>query len=154
MQMLADFKLEAKTGIAVPDEYRLIEGEGFREITEPVEGFWQIMGKVHLARGHNISRPICGWVSLKEDQEAVLLEAVEQYALATAYFLRYSSHLGLHKETFEAIYDRLKRASIERLEKVEEQVLEIASRFKVDLSPLVTELDETLGLKAPLLFED
>jgi len=140
-----------KAEALVPDEYRLVEGGGFREITEPVEGFWQIMGKVHLARGHNISRPIRGLESLTEEQEAVLLKAVEQYALATAYFLQYSPHLELHKETFEAVYDRLKRSGIERLEKAEKQVLVVADRFKVDLGPLLAEIDETLGLKAPTL---
>jgi len=137
----------------VPTEYLLVEGQGFRDVSEPIEGFWQIMGKIHLARGHNISAPIRGLESLTDEQESVLLDAVEQYALAMAYFLKYSTHLRLHREAFRAVYERLKKYGIRRLEKAEECVLAVADRFKVDLSPLVAEIDETLGLKAPSISE-
>ena len=138
-----------KAEALVPTEYRLVEGQGFRDISEPVEGFWQLMGKIHIARGHNISAPIRGLESLTDEQESMLLDAVEQYALAVAYFLKYSPHLRLHREAFRAVYERLKKYRLERLEKAEKRVLEVANRFKVDLSPLVAEIEEALGLKAP-----
>ena len=138
-----------KAEALVPTEYRLVEGQGFKHVSEPVESFWQIMGKIHLARGHNISHPIRGLEEyLTEEQESVLLDAVEQYALAIAYFLKYSTHVRLHREAFRAVYERLKRYRLERLERAEKRVLAIANRFKVDLSPLVADIDEMLGLKA------
>ena len=142
-----------KAEALVPKEYRLVEGQGFPEVKKPVEGFWQVMGKVCLARGHNVCAPVRGLEALTEEQEAVLLDAVEQYALAVAYFLQYSPHLRLHREAFGAIYESLKKYGIPRLEKAREGVSAVAERYRVDLSPLLAEIDEMLGLKAPVIPE-
>ncbi len=141
----------SKAEALVPPEYRLVEGQGFKDIDEPVEGFWQMMGKICLARGDIVCAPVHGLEHLSNEQEFVLLEGVEQYALAIAYFLKYSSNLVLHKEAFDAFYGRLKKRRIERLKKARERVLAVSGRFKVNLDPLVAEIDEALGLKAPTI---
>jgi tetratricopeptide (TPR) repeat protein len=134
----------------VPGEYRLVEGQGFREVEGPVEGFWQVMGKVCLARGRIVFAPLRGLEGpLSDEQMTALLDAVEQYALAVAYFLQYSRELRLHQGAFGAIYESLKRYGIPRLEKAREQVSSVAERYAVDLDPLLTTIDGLLGLKAP-----
>jgi len=144
----ANKRLQQAQGL-VPEEYRLVEGQGFPEVEHPVEGLWQVMGKVYLARGHNIVAPVRELDKLNEEQEATLLDGIEQYALAVAYFLRYSPHLRLHRKALSAVYESLKRRGIHRLEKARERVSAVAERYRVDLSPLLADIDETLGLKAP-----
>lgn len=131
----------------VPSEYLIREGLGFQEIKEPVEGFWQILGKVCMTRGDNTAAPVLGLDSLSEDQENLLLDAVWHYALAVAYFLRYSPGVKQHQGAFKAIYRALKRYGIPRLTKARQRVADVEERYRVDLSPLLEEMDKMLGLE-------
>jgi len=149
----------AQAEALIPAEYRLVAGTGFQSLALPVEGFWQVLGKIYLLKGHNVIAPIEADRPLDEHQEKLLLDGVEHYALAMAYFLKYSERLELHEGTLKTIYGSLKRCGLARLEKAVERVKVVAELYQVDLSPLLNEIGRPARLMGflPLkcrLFED
>ncbi len=133
----------------IPSEYHLTLGYGFTKIVEPIAGFWSMLGKLRLQRAKLTLRPVPDLTTLTEEEEDILLEAMEQYALAIAYFWQFSKARRLHEETISEIYRLLKVYKLERLQKVRERVTKVAAEYHVDVSILLKEIDETLALKDP-----
>jgi tetratricopeptide (TPR) repeat protein len=131
----------------VPQEYRLVAGEGFPEITDPVDGYWRVLGKYHLQRG------IWAYREAEQAQEparkdSLLDETVRHFALAIAYFQKFSPAIAQVVSTQHAMYRRFTTLELERLDRLRQKVEEVAQDYNVDLGYLLDTLDDTLG--APL----
>lgn len=161
---------EAETKIkeaesVIPTDYHLIEGCGFKSITEPIIQFWSLLGRLELHRARiemlrtfailpHIPKSSPPSATLKDvsqslsDEERLigLKKAVSHYAKALAYFLHFSYRRSIHEPTFREIYNVLKDRSLAVLQEVRSVVQEEESRYKIDLSPLLTQIDTVLGV--------
>lgn len=151
-QAYADWgKLEEAKGYlqqiyrTVPEEYRLVEGQGFREFSDPVDGYWLILGKYYLQRGIWVYRMAESAPDAQEKDE-LLDEAVDYFARALAYFRRFSPAQAALDITTRAMYRRFRSLNLSRLKHLREKVEGIAKRYKVDLSRLIETLDDALGI--------
>lgn len=73
----------------VPDEFRLVPGQGFDSNQQPGETTWLVQGKVHLKRGLWILRQLRLNENAVDGQEAMLDHAIEHFALAVVYFQQF-----------------------------------------------------------------
>ena len=133
-----------KISRAVPEEYRLVEGIGFRKLPDPVDGYWLVLGKYYLQRGI--------WTYNQADQSTTpqekdrfLDEAAHHFALAMAYFQKFSPDLAHVNLTSRAMYRRFRTLKLERLEHLRREVQDVARKYRVNLSRLLNTLDDALG---------
>jgi len=133
-----------KISRAVPEEYRLVEGIGFRKLPDPVDGYWLVLGKYYLQRGI--------WTYNQADQSTTpqekdrfLDEAAHHFALAMAYFQKFSPDLAHVNLTSRAMYRRFRTLKLERLEHLRREVQDVARKYRVNLSRLLDTMDDALG---------
>jgi tetratricopeptide (TPR) repeat protein len=135
----------------IPFEYHLVSGQGFPPIEDPVEAMWQMLGKIHLARGHQELVPFSNRKDMTDEHLAALLAATKHYTLAMIYLLQFAPNPDAHRDATNAIYRRLKVYGLPRLRLVRQQVEEIAAEYRADVSPLLQMIDDVLGLQSQLL---
>ena len=130
---------------SVPKEYKLAVGQGFGKILLPVDGYWLVMGKYHLQQAiwSFAKTERAKMTSIEKDR--LLIDAVRNFALATAYFQRFSPQHPYMDVTMRAMYKRFKTLNIDRLEKLRREVQSVARQYRVKLDTLVKTLDDTLG---------
>ncbi|MBN1286796.1 MAG: ATP-binding protein [Anaerolineae bacterium] len=71
----------------VPDEYRLVEGQGFRQIEEPQLVYWASLGKIYQRLGiETVKKAQEIGSEATEEYGALLDQAAREFAFAYAYF--------------------------------------------------------------------
>lgn len=134
----------------IPEEYRLVEGQGFMPIKEPVEEFWSMLGKLEIQQARIVLAGVGH--ELQNITQERLLAAMPHYAKSVAYFLRFSADYSRHKTTIKEIYDYLKSLEIAQLQEVRDVVVGVEQAYQVDLQHLLEDIDETLALAPQLTF--
>jgi len=151
---------------SIPDEYKLpcdgseeSEVAGFQEISEPVEEYWLALGKLHLQKaiwafrrtGREDFKPLEALIPFDEceglDTDALLQKAARHYALAFAYFTKYSPKHPRNKVTSKSFYRRISPLKRERLERIREIIEGVHNEYGVDLTDLVEVVDDVLGME-------
>jgi tetratricopeptide (TPR) repeat protein len=135
-----------KVRAKIPEEYELT-GQGFREIADPVEGWWLALGKLHLGYGVRAMRKATEREVSPEKKDRLLDEATDHYARAVVYLQQYSTNPHVLSVTFKSIYRRLKTVRTDRLKRLRRRIADFAQEHKVDLDGLLGLLDATLGLE-------
>jgi tetratricopeptide (TPR) repeat protein len=79
----------------VPEEYYIRKQQGFPDLTEPVEGFWLMLGKIHLLCGH------------LNAEIGSLEPSLHQYVLALSYLDKYSPTVPASQRAQSEIRQRL-----------------------------------------------
>jgi tetratricopeptide (TPR) repeat protein len=132
---------------AISSVYKIKEGSGVQEIPSEgcVEEFWWQMGKVEMLHGHMVydrESNSDGGISRQ-----VLAQAMRHYALAAAYFERYSEWAVEMRVTSERLYDNFRRCRRDDLQHLRAEVLpSVASAYHLDASRLQGFFKDTLGL--------
>jgi hypothetical protein len=132
----------------IPKEYELTR-QGFREIADPVEGWWLALGKLHLGYGVRAMRKATEREMSSEEKDRLLDEATDHYARAVVYLQQYSTDPHVLSVTFKSIYRRLKAVRTDRLKRLRKRIADFAQEHEVDLDGLLGLLDATLGLEPP-----
>jgi tetratricopeptide (TPR) repeat protein len=137
-----------KVRTKIPEEYELTR-QGFREIADPVEGWWLALGKLHLGYGVRTMRKATEQAVSLEEKDRLLDEATDHYARAIAYLQQYSTDPHVLRVTFKSIYRHLKSVRADRLKRLQRRIADFAQEHEVDLDRLFGLLDATLGLGPP-----
>lgn len=131
----------------IPSGYKVEGDAGPRDVPkEPyVEEFWRQMGKIEMLRGHAAyHRGLWGEGGVTRE---ALGQAMHHYALAAAYFGRYSDWAGEMQSASARLYDNFRRCRRDDLEYLRDQVLKSAAETHcLDYSRLVASFEDTLGL--------
>jgi tetratricopeptide (TPR) repeat protein len=133
---------------AVPEEYKLREGEVKKEIPEEkcVEAFWLQMGKIELFQG-NLAFDVGTDGGTRPATLEVLEEAARHYLLSAAYFEKFSARAVGLRATFRQMYDRFKYCPFDELQYLREKALPaVADRYAIDISRLGSFFEDTIGL--------
>jgi tetratricopeptide (TPR) repeat protein len=138
-----------KVRTKIPEEYALTR-QGFREIADPVEGWWLALGKLHLGYGVRTMRKATEREVPPGEKDRLLDEATDHYARAVIYLQQYSTGPHVLSVTFKSIYRRLKTVRTDRLERLRKRIADFAQEHEVDLDGLLGLLDATLGLEPPM----
>lgn len=131
-----------------PPEYQISPG-GFRDVPDPIEGWWLALGKIHLGYGVRAMKVAIQHGVASDEKDRLLDEATDHYALAIAYYQRYSPKAHELNTTFKSIHRRLKTVRADRLQRLRERIADFGETYKVDMSRLLEPLDATLGLEPP-----
>jgi len=130
----------------VPAEYLIQEGKGMPTIPGAVSGFWEILGKNSLVRGHIFFARGVGESDPAKKREWYQ-KAVEQYVLAGAYFGRYSSEAPELGDAFRGVYERLKERSVEWLTDLQRYAVEVEGRYAIRPTRIQDVFTRALGIK-------
>jgi tetratricopeptide (TPR) repeat protein len=133
----------------IPGEYELTE-RGFRDIPDPVEGWWLALGKLHLGYGVRAMKEATEREASPAEKDRLLDEATDHYARAVAYLQQYSTDPRVLSATFKSIYRRLRTVRADRLERLRRRVARFAQEHAIDLTGLLGLLNATLGLGPPV----
>ena len=129
---------------AVPGEYRLVEGIGFRKLSSPVDGYWLVLGKYYLQRGI-WARKEADRSQTPKEEDQLLDESARHFALAMAYFQRFSPEQTLVHVTSRTMYQHFRTLKTLQLERLRREVQNVARQYRVSLSRLLATLDDTIG---------
>ncbi len=130
----------------VPDDYKLgFDGKGFKPIDEPVDVYWQMMGKSHLQEGIWAYRPVEQGVVVGAEKGEAIKAATRQFAIAIAYFQQFSPEAAYLQVTYKALYKRFKELKLERLEQATDKVEDVAKELGVELNIFIDYLKNMLG---------
>ncbi|GAB4535001.1 MAG: hypothetical protein Kow0063_18750 [Anaerolineae bacterium] len=130
---------------AVPEEYQLVKGRGFQKLSNPVDGYWLVLGKYHLQRGI-WARKAAERGDTPQDKDRHLDVSARHFALAMAYFQKFSPEQTYVYVTSRTVYQHFRDLKPQRLERLRREVRNVAREYRVNLSRLLDTLDDTLGL--------
>ena len=132
---------------AVPDAYRLVEGQGFQELPNPVDGYWLVLGKYHLQRGV-WARKAADRGRTPQEKDRLLDVSARHFALALAYFQQFSPEQTYVHIISRTMYQHFKTLGTQRLERLRDEVKQVGRQYGVDISRLLDTLDDTIGIPA------
>jgi len=131
----------------VEPEYYIREDSGLPQIEEPVQGYWLMLGKTSLLRGHiSLARSEMQDAKGETDTSRYQEEAIHHYVLATCYFLAYSPRAPGLDTILYSIYGHLRRLSVSRLYILREHAVRIANIYSIDATRFLEMFDSTLGV--------
>lgn len=130
---------------SVPEEYKLVTGQGFLDEVQRGDAYLLVLGKGHLQRGIWAFRHLEYRELSDEEQRAQAEEGIRHFALATAYFHQYSPDAFALRQSLYAFAGRLAnvRFSSERARSIVE---EVENQFNLELAPLSRTIDEVMGI--------
>lgn len=140
---------------AIDPRFRPQEGKGFKDIPEPLDSFWQLLGKIYFLQAQ-MSFSWAGSLTetLHGDQKMVnIREGVLYFVQAVACFERYARVVSFSqspkmKQTKITIYHQLKTYKDSRLREILNMIEETAVQYKVSeqLDSMIQYLERTLGV--------
>ncbi|MGB8648471.1 MAG: hypothetical protein WCF84_24760 [Anaerolineae bacterium] len=139
----------------IDSRYKIREGVGLEDIpvSESVEEFWHMLGKIELERGNLVFDRFTAQADPTADvQRQTLEEAVTHYAFAGEYFHKYSERNLRFEATLKQIYMRVKRAHLQDLEFIQNELLpRVARQYNINPSTMAEFFEDTLGLASQLV---
>lgn len=129
----------------VPQEFRLVSGEGFRQAPEAGEAYWLSLGKASLWRGIWAFRDLEAGIISDDEREQTLEQAIDQFILSAIYFLRYWPQSFALEHTLDRMGRFLQRTGVSS-ERTRERVRVAAEAYRVDLSVVEEAVGDMLGL--------
>lgn len=145
-----------KAEAAIDNRFRPQAGKGFEDIPEPLDSFWQLLGKIYFLQAQmsfSSAPPLTE--TLHGDQKmAYIHEGVLYFVQAAACFEKYArvvpfSHQSPKmKQTKIAIYHQLKAHKASRLREILNLIKETAVQYRVSeqLDAMIQYLERTLGV--------
>ena len=130
---------------AIPDAYRLVEGQGFQDMPNPVDGYWLVLGKYHLQRGV-WARQAAEQGRTPQEKDHRLEESAYHFALALAYFQKFSPEQTYVFVISRTMYQHFKTLGTQRLERLRDEVMRVGEQYGVDMGRLLDTLDDTIGI--------
>ena len=128
----------------VEAQYR-ITVQGLPTIDEPVQGYWVMLGKVELLRGHVAFARGREKENAGQEADSDYRQAMQHYVFATAYFEAFSPHAHELKTTLDSMYDRLRRLLARQLAHLRKHAKDVAKGHNLDLTHFLKMFDSTLG---------
>lgn len=123
--------------------YRITE-EGIPVIQDPMQGYWVVLGKIELRRGHIVFAKECQ----KEDSDQALTPdyepAIWHYVRATAYFEAFSPQAYELQIALDSMHTRLRRLSAHQLACLREHAEDVAGNYDLDITHFLNMFDSTL----------
>ena len=118
---------------SIESGYR-ITAQGLPTIVEPAQGYWVMLGKIELLRGHIACARGKEQESAGQFPDSAYQETIQHYIFATAYFGAFSPHAHELMTTMDSMYDRLRRLSVHQLARQRKQAEDIARDYNLDAS--------------------
>lgn len=129
----------------VPQDYKLSPNKGFNPVEEPVDVYWQMMGKSHLQEGIWAYRPVEQGKMSDTEKDQAIQAATRQFAIAIAYFQQFSPEAAYLQITYKALYRRFKELKLKRLEQIIKEIEWVGQEYSVNLDRFVDYLKNMLG---------
>ncbi|RLC90322.1 MAG: hypothetical protein DRI79_05230 [Chloroflexi bacterium] len=129
---------------SIEPQYRITE-QGLPAIEEPVQGYWVMLGKTELLRGHIAFAEGRAKEDSGQDPDPDYQKAIQHYVLATAYFEAFSPQAHELKTTLDSMYDRLRKLSVRRLARLRSYAEDVAGGYNLDVARFLDMFDSTLG---------
>ncbi|MBU0702547.1 MAG: hypothetical protein KKC18_01610, partial [Chloroflexi bacterium] len=125
-------------------QYR-ITVQGLPKIDEPAQGYWVMLGKIELLRGHVAFARGREKENAGQKADSDYCQAMQHYVFATAYFEAFSPHAHELKTTLDSMYDRLRRLLACQLAHLRKHAKDVAKDHNLDLTHFLDMFDSTLG---------
>jgi hypothetical protein len=134
----------------VPPEYKLSGKRGFISLTDEVavEEYWAMLGKIELLRGNMTFDMEYSKLDGKITWDS-LADCMCHYALATAYFVRFSDRAIGIGSTFRQMHDRVKRTAFEDQIRIPKELTRIEKQYNIKVDRLKNFFQDTTGLVTP-----
>lgn len=129
---------------SIESGYRITD-QGLPTIVEPAQGYWVMLGKIELLRGHIACARGKEQESAGQSPDSAYQETIQHYIFATAYFGAFSPRAHELATTMDSMYDRLRRLSAHQLARQRKQAEGIAKKHNLDASRFLEMFDSTLG---------
>jgi tetratricopeptide (TPR) repeat protein len=120
----------------IPDEYKIVPGEGIPVVAEPVSEFWLSLGKNSMLRAR------IAWARRTPEG---LREATKQGLLASAYFERYSEETAALDTTIDLVYEQLKSLSFQQLRDLREHAQKVIEEYNLGDVRMFNAIADALG---------
>jgi tetratricopeptide (TPR) repeat protein len=128
----------------IEPQYRITE-QGLPPIEEPVQGYWVMLGKTELLRGHIAFAEGRTKEDAGQDPDPDYQEAIRHYVFATAYFEAFSPQAHELHTTLDSMYDRLRKLSARWLARLRIHAEGVAGSYNLDVTRFMDMFDSTLG---------
>ena len=136
---------------AIPEEYHILPGKALPEISidDRIDAYYKLLGLVELLAGaivydQNITEDTTEELQEKRD---VLIQVMDYYLLATAYFNLFSGETFAHMQTYERIYKRFRNCPRQLLNEIAtEYVPKWCERNVVDYDLVKGLIEEVFGI--------
>ena len=133
-----------KAQASVEPQYQITE-RGLPMIDEPAQGYWVMLGKIELLRGHVAFASGKEKERLAQEADPDYKQAIQHYVFATAYFEAFSSYAHELTITLDSVYDRLRKLSARRLARLRKHATGVAGNYNLDITRFLGIFDSTLG---------
>jgi tetratricopeptide (TPR) repeat protein len=134
----------------IPLSHKIKQGDGLAtlEKTSRVDAHYKIMGQVELLAGGLVYDTAIQFQE-KPDKD-VVLEMLDHYVLAVAYFFVFSGKAFTNRQTNNRIYSRLKNCSREFLVELRDKhIPEIIKKYALPEETVSSQFDEVFSLLIP-----
>ena len=134
----------------IPLNHKIKESEGLVELegTSRVDAYYKLMGQVELLTGVLIFDKV--GQSQEKPGDAIVLEMLEHYVLAVAYFFAFSGKAFTNRHTSNRIYARLRAYSREFLAELRDKhIPEIIKKYGLPQEAVQSQFNEVFSLLIP-----
>ncbi len=125
-------------------QYR-ITAQGISTIDEPAQGYWVMLGKIELLRGHVDFARGREKENAGQEADSDYQQAIQHYVFATVYFEAFSPHAHELTITLDSVYDRMRKLSARRLARLRKHAEGVAKNYALDVTRFLSIFDSTLG---------
>ncbi len=129
---------------SIEPQYR-ITARGLPRIEEPVQGYWVMLGKIELLRGHVAFATGQEKENVNQNPDPDYQEAIRHYVLATSYFEAFSPKAHELNTTLDSMYDRLRKLLAHQLAYLRKHAEGVAGDYNLDATRFLDMFDSTLG---------